>query len=85
MLCVYRERGGPALKGEKDGLRKLARHRSQVRIDEQECPSRASQVLLRDRHLLAGLVVCPELLCDYLQRGIELHERVLDCGVGIVA
>src|SRR5579863_1022925 len=40
---------------------------------------------LRLRHLLPRLVVCPELLRHYLQRGIELHKRVLDGGMGVVA
>src|SRR5580692_3599576 len=40
---------------------------------------------LRLRHLLPCFVVCPELLRHYLQRGIELHKRVLDGGMIFVA
>jgi hypothetical protein len=35
--------------------------------------------------LFAGLVVCAEILRYRLQRGIKLHERVLYCGVLVMA
>src|SRR5580704_6031908 len=40
--------------------------------------------LLRVRHLLARFVVRAEPFRDRLQRGIELHERVLDRSVLLV-
>ena len=44
-----------------------------------------ARLSLRVRYLLPRFVVCPELLRYYLQRGIELHELVLDGGVCVVA
>src|ERR1700737_5399501 len=42
-------------------------------------------LLLRVAHLLSSFVVNAELLRHRLQRGIELHERMFDSGMGVMA
>src|SRR5260370_26052943 len=41
--------------------------------------------LLQVAHLFSSLVVNAELLRHGLQRGIELHERMFDSGMGVMA
>src|SRR5260370_22992194 len=41
--------------------------------------------LLRVAHLFSSFVVNAELLRHRLQRGIELHERMFDSGMGVMA
>ncbi len=47
--------------------------------------SGSSRLSLRVRHLFPRLVIGSKPFCHNLQRGIELHERVLDCRVRVVA
>src|SRR3984893_12364505 len=47
--------------------------------------TKVCSLLLRVAHLFSSLVVNPELLRHRLQRGIELHERMFDGGMGVMA
>src|SRR5580704_17734793 len=91
--CVAGPGGNPHFLPQKSHFSQRLRemgHPGRIRFPGQEQRQRrrtgvsALRSLLCVLHLFAGLIVDAEFLGYWLQRRIELHEGVLDCGVVLV-